>query len=77
MGDGCRKGFDSSGCIEGSKIIVLQYPVFVLLILLVLYNSFRSLLVSLGLSHLGVLYALFHRYSVGVVCEESLGFGQG
>ena len=40
VGDGCRKDFDSLGCIEGSKIIVLQYPVLVLLILLVLCDIF-------------------------------------
>ena len=44
VADGCRKGFDSSDCIEGSKIIVLQYPVLVLLILLVLYNNFEVFL---------------------------------
>ena len=38
--NGCRKDFDSLGCIKGSKIIVLQYPMLVLLILLVLYDSF-------------------------------------
>ena len=40
VGDGCHKGFDSLDCIEGSKIIVLQYLVLVLLISLVLYNNF-------------------------------------
>ena len=38
--DGCHKGFDNLDCIEGSKIIVLQYLVLVLLILLVLYSNF-------------------------------------
>ena len=38
--DGCYKGFDSLGYIQGSKIVVLQYSVLVLLISLVLYNSF-------------------------------------
>ena len=67
--DGCRKDFDSLDCIEGSKIIVLQYPMLVLLISLVLYKSFRSLLVTFESSHLVVLYVLFHRYYVRVVCE--------
>ena len=39
VGDGCYKEFDSLDCIEGSKIIVLQYPMFVLLISLVLYKK--------------------------------------
>ena len=40
VGDGCHKDFDNLDCIEGSKIIVLQYSVLVLLISLVLYNNF-------------------------------------
>ena len=40
VGNGCHKDFDSLDCIKSSKIIVLQYQVFVLLILLVLYNNF-------------------------------------
>ena len=36
--DGCHKDFDSLDCIKGSKIIVLQYPIFFLLISLVLYK---------------------------------------
>ena len=39
LDDGCHMDFDSLDCIEGSKIIVLQYPMFVLLVLLVLYKS--------------------------------------
>ena len=37
--DGCHKDFDNLDCIEGSKIIVLQYPMLVLLISLVLYKT--------------------------------------
>ena len=37
--DGCHKDFDTLDYIEGSKIIVLRYPMFILLILLVLYKS--------------------------------------
>ena len=37
--DVCHKDFDNLDCIEGSKIIVVQYLMFVLLILLVLYKS--------------------------------------
>ena len=40
VGDGCLKGFDSLDCIEGRKIIGLQYPMLVLLIFLDLYNNF-------------------------------------
>ena len=40
VGDGCHKDFDSLGYIQGSKIVVLQHTVLVLLISLVLYNSF-------------------------------------
>ena len=36
VGGGCHKAFDRLDCIEGNKIIVLQYPMFVLLVLLVL-----------------------------------------
>ena len=67
---GCHKEFDRLDCIVNSKIIVLLYPVLDLLVLLALCRIFRSLLVSLGLFHLEVLYVLFHRYYVGVVCEE-------
>ena len=37
---GCDNDFDSLDCIKGSKIIVLQYPMLVLLISLVLYKFF-------------------------------------
>ena len=37
--DGCHKDFGSLDCIKGSKKIVLQYPMFVLLIMLDLYKS--------------------------------------
>ena len=40
VGDGCHKEFDRLDCIKGSKIIVLQYPMLVLLVLLVLYTKF-------------------------------------
>ena len=40
VGDDCHKKFDRLDCIEVSKIIVLQYPMLVLLVLLVLYNFF-------------------------------------
>ena len=38
--DGCHKEFDRLDCIKGSKIIVLQYPMLVLLVSLVLYKIF-------------------------------------
>ena len=40
VGDGCHMDFDSLDYIQDSKIVILQYSVFVLLILLVLYNNF-------------------------------------
>ena len=36
--DGCHKDFYNLDCTEGSKMIVLQYPMLVLLILLILYK---------------------------------------
>ena len=38
--DGCHKEFDKLDCIKDSKIIVLQNPMIVLLVLLVLYKFF-------------------------------------
>ena len=40
VGYGCHKEFDKLNYIEGSKIIVLQYLMLVLLVLLVLYKIF-------------------------------------
>ena len=40
VGDGCHKEFDKLDYIKGSKIIILQYPMLVLLVSLVLYNFF-------------------------------------
>ena len=37
--DACHKDFDSLDCMEDSKIIILQYPMFVLLISFVLYKN--------------------------------------
>ena len=40
VGGGCHKAFDRLDCIEGDKIIVLQYPMLVLLVSLVLNKYF-------------------------------------
>ena len=51
---GCHREFDMLGCISDNKIIVLLCLMLVLIVLLALCRIFGSLLVSLGLFHLGV-----------------------
>ena len=51
MDGGWHINLDKLGYIKDGKIVVPQYPMLVLLALLVLHSSFESFLVTLGLFH--------------------------